>query len=237
MKRLTLSIAVLLGLALAVPAFGGNGIDLNGTHFNLNLIGVSNPKKADMTGGDGHTIFVALGTKDAGVTSNIWLLPAADFKVCDANGFDEAHDCSGALLGNKFGAVFELPCDTHISTDENCTDSPAADRANYTVWFRALGKPVDSISTLTLCATNPTTLLQDCNTGGFVVPLTAHSTKQFTNVTSQLTILHNVCFNDADAGGPTCENVALFDDQFFDWVWQYDNKGLKLIQLRFYLVQ
>jgi hypothetical protein len=30
--------------------------------------------------------------------------------------------------------------------------------------------------------------------------------------------------------------VALFSGNFEDWFWQYDNKGLRLAQLRFYLL-
>jgi hypothetical protein len=118
---LTLSVFIILGLlVLAAPAFGG-GINLSGPHFNLNIIGVSNPKTATMTGSDGHTIFVALKNQE-GVPSNIWLVPGP-FQVCDANGFTQAYDCSGAPLGNKTGAVFQLQCDTNITTPDGCTDA------------------------------------------------------------------------------------------------------------------
>ncbi len=116
MKRLTVSLVVILGLALAIPAFGG-GINLSGPHYNLNIIGVDNPKTADLTGSERHTIFVALGNKDGAPTrSNIWLTQGP-FEVCDGNAFTQAYDCSGAALGNKIGAVFQLPCDTNVPTD------------------------------------------------------------------------------------------------------------------------
>ena len=72
MKRLILSLFVILGLlVVAAPAFAG-GINLSGPHFNLNIIGVDNPKTQLKL--DGHTIFVALGKKDGAPTpSNIWL--------------------------------------------------------------------------------------------------------------------------------------------------------------------
>jgi hypothetical protein len=52
---------MLLGLAVAVPATAqtGNGAP-NGSHYSLNIIGVENPKTADLTGSERHTIFVAL---------------------------------------------------------------------------------------------------------------------------------------------------------------------------------
>jgi hypothetical protein len=35
---------------------------------------------------------------------------------------------------------------------------------------------------------------------------------------------------------PQSERVALFHDPFADWFWQYDNRGLRLAQIRFYLI-
>jgi hypothetical protein len=102
------------------------------------------------------------------------------------------------------------------------------------VWARALGQPGGN-ATITLCATDPTTNTLLCNTGGFVQPLVAHSNKAFINVTSNLTVLHNVCFN--DNGTLLCEDVSLFSDGLVDFVWQYQNNGLRLAQLRFYPVQ
>ena len=237
MKRLTLSIALLLGLALAVPAFGG-GLNLSGPHFNLNIIGVSNPKTQLKL--DGHTIFVALGSQTGAPTrSNIWLTPG-DFDVCDGNAFTQAYDCSGTAITGKIGAVFQLPCDLNIiGNGEGCTDAngqPLNSTLNYTVWIRALGQP-GGHATMTLCAQDPTNLaIQLCNTGSNVVSssiLTAHIKKTFTNVTSQLTLLHNVCFVDA-LEGLICEDVSLFSEGLINFVWEYDNNGLKLAQLRFY---
>jgi hypothetical protein len=228
MKRLTLSVAVLLGLALAVPAFGG-GINLSGPHYNLNIIGVDNPKTADLTGSERHTIFVALGSKTGAPTrSNIWLTQGP-FEVCDGNAFTQAYDCSGAALGNKIGAVFQLPCDTNVPTDVECTGFSL----DYTVWIRALGQH-GGHATMTLCATDDLGNLI-CNTGENVVSLTAHGKRTFTNVTKELTTLQDVCF-DVD-GNLFCGDVPLFDPDLVDWVWFYDNNGLKLAQLRFYVNQ
>jgi hypothetical protein len=32
----------------------------------------------------------------------------------------------------------------------------------------------------------------------------------------------------------TCNLISLFDLMLQDYFWQYDNKGLRLLQLRFY---
>ena len=63
MKRAILATAVLalaitVLFSIAYPAFStGNGAP-NGPHFNLNIIGVPNPKNANFDGGNGARIFV-----------------------------------------------------------------------------------------------------------------------------------------------------------------------------------
>ena len=77
MKRSSMLRALaVVAAAVATPALAG-GIDLNGPHYNLNIIGVDNPKTDVMTGSDRHTIFVALGAKNSAVTSRIYLTPGA----------------------------------------------------------------------------------------------------------------------------------------------------------------
>src|SRR5262245_8793813 len=57
-------------------AVNGNGAP-SGAHYNLNVIGVPKGKSADMTGNNGHRIFVALQSK-----TKILLSPG-DFGVLD----------------------------------------------------------------------------------------------------------------------------------------------------------
>lgn len=57
MKTLGFS-TLMAGIALTnttLPALAGNGAP-SGPHYNLNIIGVENVKKADMTGSNRHTI-------------------------------------------------------------------------------------------------------------------------------------------------------------------------------------
>src|SRR3989338_11328150 len=79
-----LAIAAVAAMILAympISASAGNGAP-SGAHYNLNLIGVPKGKTADMTGNNGHRIFVKLtgGTKI--------MLAEGDFQVLDANGTD-----------------------------------------------------------------------------------------------------------------------------------------------------
>lgn len=126
MKRIIyLAIAIAMILAMTVPAAAGTGNGApSGAHYNLNIIGVPKNKTADMTGDNGHRIFVPLDGK-----TSIWLKEGPDFAVLDANGTDAN------------GASFQLP-------------NPDPDNdgiTEYSVWARALGNPGGS-STTTTCA-------------------------------------------------------------------------------------
>lgn len=104
----------------------GNGA-LPGSHYNLNLIGVSNPKSTDMSGNNGGRIFVPLNG------STKIMLAEGDFQVLDANGTDGS-------------ASFQLPN----------PDPTNSGTTTYSVYARALGKP-NGTSKTTTCATDPTT--------------------------------------------------------------------------------
>ncbi len=132
MKRLFLAIIpAMLFAALgcggqvdsAAPAAitAADGTKLTGAHYNLNIIGVPQTKTADMTGDNGHRIFVSL----SGNTKI--LLRQGDFGVLDANGTDGS-------------ASFQLP-----------NPDPDGDGVTaYSVFARALGKPGGK-STTTTC--------------------------------------------------------------------------------------
>lgn len=176
----------------------GNGAP-SGAHYNLNIIGVSKGKTADMTGSTGHRIFVPL-------TGSCQIkLAQGDFQVLDANCTDNN------------GAQFQLP-------------SPDADNdgiTTYSVWARALGKPGGSSETTT-CATEPTTGDLYCSVYS-MVQVRSTGKSSFTNVSKQLLYV----YADLDGDG-VLERMPLFDDRLQDYYWQYDNNGLKLMQLRFY---
>jgi len=210
--RLTfyLAAAVAVGMtataAAAQKASTGNGAP-SGSHFNLNIIGVAHGKNPNMAKGGGDVIFVGLGTSSDAVTTKILLSQAADseFTVIDKNGTDGE-------------ASFALPAP-----------------GTYTVWARALGTPGGQ-SKIATCATfiDPTTLTSTilCSTDNEVF-VRGKGKSSFRDVTSALTTITLVPGSAAElaCGTPT---VSLFAPCLQDFLWQYDNNGLRLLQVRFY---
>jgi hypothetical protein len=116
------------------PAFvqTGNGAP-SGSHYNLNIIGVPKDKTADMTGNNGHRIFVSMDGRTK------ILLSEGDYQVLDANGTDGS-------------ASFQLP-----------NPDPDGDGTTmYSVFARALGTPGGK-SITTTCATDPDTGEEVCS--------------------------------------------------------------------------
>lgn len=200
MRNAVLILAALGLLLTPALAQADNGAP-NGAHYTLNIIGVPKDKTAAMDGSNGHTIFVSLSGKAT------IKLTEGEFQVLDRNGTD----------GN--GAAFQLP-----------NPDPDGDGVTvYSVYARALGKPLNSAS-LQTCATDPVTQELVCS----VAVLTLERSKgpsKFENVTKYLLYI----YADIDGDG-ILERVPLFSDALQDYVWAYDNTGLKLVQLRFYEV-
>ena len=199
--------ALALAACIPTPAFAGNGLDVNGAHYNLNILGKTNCGISS-SGSNGRVIQVLLNSNDGSQNgklattldkrNKIFLSPGP-FGVTDPNGCDTD------------GAAFTLPA------------------GGYTVWARALGKPGGK-ATLSLCAvdtmgtTDPADDTLVCNTGENVVSMTRKGGQSvFTNVTQELTTLNY---------GGTAYN--LFDPTFQGYFWDYDNNGMRLLQLRFY---
>lgn len=120
MKRFIVLVMVLCFFSATALAGKGNNAP-TGAHYNLNIIGVENPKKSTMTNSNRHTIFVPLVTKgkpvksvkngegadgvdfkipDVQIHTQIWLMPGENFRVCDGNGFDLAYGCDDNPLGD-----------------------------------------------------------------------------------------------------------------------------------------
>ena len=194
--------SMLMAPAMAI-ALTGNGAP-SGAHYNLNIIGVSKDKTADMTGDNGHRIFVDLGSKKPSdpVRTKIMLSQSFDgtFEVLDANGTDGE-------------ASFKLPAP-----------------GTYTIWARPLGKPGGEAK-VTTCAIDPETDEEVCSTT-FEVFVRGTGKSTFKDVTTNLTTI-NLTEADQLATG-CAATVSLFDPCLEDYFWAYDNNGLKLLQLRFY---
>ena len=185
-------------------------------HYNLNIIGVANPKTADMTDTSGHSLFVPL---EGNVKIGLALAPEGEsFAVIDRNGTD----------GN--GAKFQLsaadPCNTGTT--------------QYSVFARPLGKP-NGKAKMTTGAVDPTTG-EDVYS---VCVLDLERTKgpqKFENVSKELLYIYAYVYAGPGPDGIigtaddvyTFQRVPLFDTALQDYFWNYDNNGLKLLQLRFY---
>ncbi len=138
---------------------------------------------------------------------NIWLQNGSEFNVIDADGTD--------------GSARLQLLDPYPGT---------ATTSTYRIYVRALGKPGGSMTM----------------TSGFVdelgnywyslenVTLTRNKGKSvFSDKTLQLTTIY-VDITDDGIDNPVRYN--LFDNTLYDYFWNYDNNGLKLLQLRFYMV-
>lgn len=212
---LTLLVALVPLSTEAAPGTTGNGAP-SGAHYNLNIIGVPKGKTADMTGNQGHRIFVPLAGK-----AKI-LLTEGEFQVLDANGTDAN------------GAAFQLP-----------NPDPDGDGVTtYSVYVRALGKPGGS-ALMQSCYTDATGTWCAVDFEGGVSQLEiARSTGKslFENVTRDLLYVdYCAAFTDINGDGvftsDECTNVdqvPLFGVEAEEFFWDYDNTGLKLAQLRFY---
>ena len=224
----------------------GNGAP-SGAHYNLNIIGVPHGKTADMTGSMGHVIFVNLNGGDTASSllgrdfttisrsNKIFLFPGADFQVLDANGTDAS------------GASFQLPAD--VST-------------TWRVYARALGKP-NGHADMTTCATvavpdtNPVTgvitIINEVDCSLATLSITRTKNSKFSNVSP--TLLHiTVIADTASTATPIQQALAacliaqnptvpfipgpvtlgLFSPCLDNNFWNDQNKGLRLLQLRFY---
>ena len=209
MRTTSCSAAVLAATMCATAAAvaqTGNGAP-SGSHHSLNIVGVPRAKNANPDFASGHVIFVSLGSKDVGVSTKILLSQNADgvFDVLDKNGTDGE-------------ASFSLPAP-----------------GGYTVWARALGKPGGQAK-ITTCATDIviTDPAEICSTQNEVF-VRDKGKSSFRNVTDALTTIVLDPVANADAvtacGGTT---VSLFNPCLEGFFWQYDNNGLKLLQVRFY---
>jgi len=176
----------------------GNGAP-NGPHYDLNIIGVPNDKTADMTGDNGHRIFVDL------VGNTKIFLTVGDFQVLDANGTDGS-------------ASFQLPN----------PDPTNSGTTIYSVFARALGKPGGSSVTKT-CATD--SLGSTFCSLDTLLEVRSKGKSSFTNVSKELLYI----YADIDGDGKI-DRVPLFDSRLQGYYWNYDDNGLKLLQLRFYQV-
>lgn len=222
----------LIGLPASRLALATGSNAPSGTHYNLNIIGVPKDKTADMNNNDGRRIFVQLvGGEDAATlngqifntinrVNKIFLQPAPagqSFNVLDANATDAT------------GALFQLPTDVSL---------------NWTVWVRALGKPGGTSDTTT-CATTAGAdgILGNADDEVICSMATLHVERtknaKFSNESSKLlfvtlNVVGGTTLSTCLGGATGTQTLSLFNSCLQNYFWNYQNNGLKLLQLRFY---
>ena len=257
MKRSLLAIVLAMATLIAGSAIAsaGNGAPPGPHEYQLNIIGMEKGKNADMTGGNGHRIFVSLGKNGEPARTKIKLFDStADggdggYYVGDANGTDG--DASFYMPPPGYNA-FDVndPCGGEVTV--------ACDYiSEYSVYIRPLGQP-NGGAKMTTCATIQDSELGNYFSKDFKRVLTkaeqdgstcsieqveqqlqrAKGKSSFQNVTAELTSVVFVVQVE-DGSGNTSEvkiQVPIFDPALDGEYWAYDNSGLRLAQVRFYEV-
>jgi len=184
----------------------GNGAP-SGAHYSLNIIGMDKAKNVDPDSitSQGHRIFVQLGSSNDKKTTKILLVEGADFAVLDYDGTDGS-------------AKFQLP---NPDPDNNGI-------TEYSVYLRVLGKPGGKIRMAT-SATDPDIgeVVSDLS----VVAVRESGSMRFANVSAALLYIYAWVY---DEGVWTYQRIPLFSDLLQDYLWSYDNNGVRLAQFRFY---
>lgn len=217
MKKLFLGIAVLLAFGMmAVSAMAGQGNGMpSGPHYNLNLIGSKTEKDALDGPSGGHRIFIRL---DGRTKLYMTQLPGQGFEVLDANGVDD-------LQNDPWGvAKFRI------------ADFPDDDPEHMTHWLvfaRALGKQNKEITIV------PEATWKDPWTGEELFCLgvikLSHSKKPKTENITGLFYVDVTLRNTVTGATKSYSHEWIFDIAELDeYYWDMDNKGCKLIALRFY---
>jgi hypothetical protein len=197
------------------PVYNGNGAP-SGPHYNLNLIGKrwvkSGPDEPVPTNGNGHRIFVRLGSDGSPANTKIMLGASDD----PANGYPCGNSdfCVTDYDGTDGWAEFFLP-----TPDGGDYGGTACDgTTDWTVYARAVGN--SGGADMYTCASDGDYLYCGSEVHTFS---TGNGAPKFTNVSRELFYVRvgNVRY-------------PIFGDDGYDYWWEYDNKGLKLAQLRFY---
>ena len=208
--KLPLIIGLLLVAVFIIPGVSAaSPFQVQGNHYNLNIIGTKSYNETlgkEVGDSMGHTLFVKLnGRSKITMTQD----PAGVFKVVDRNG------CDGE-------AEFNI--------------APGY----YNVYARALGKPGGKVNISAWGNfTDAETGYQLLNLG--YVNLARESGKpQSVNINNLFFVDVSLC-TAYDAVSGICTQTTDYNDywvfdiaELFDYWWDYDNNGLKNLQVRFY---
>ncbi|TKJ37118.1 MAG: hypothetical protein CEE38_09470 [Planctomycetes bacterium B3_Pla] len=251
MKKIVITSLIVMmvaGTTFAAP----EGIPDAERLYKFNIIGVENEKSMDQ--GSGKVIFVDLNGK-----SKINLVCSDDEEVLAL--YPDLEEGSFDILDknatNDDGAILALPdpdLDPYIVGEKGDADVWSA----YSLYIRPLGKP-GGWATITTCADLldstfagllpgklVSVLNREGDLGGFcsIEQVGKEITERpkgksvFTNVTAELlTIVFQVTVDldgDGIADETVCVRVPIFDDIIENEYWEYDNHGLKLLQVWIY---
>ena len=231
--------------------------------FKFNIIGMQNPKNVNMDQASGKVIFVNLNepskinlvcSDDPDVLEMYEGLEEGEFAILDKVATD-SYDIDGSP-----GAILALPdpgLDPYVIGEKGDADT----WSNYSIYIRSLGKP-GGWATITTCAEVLESNLVEWLERGDIRILNAAGTfggyasieqvgqsiterpkgkSIFTNVTAPLlTIVLQVQILDADGndvGDPILVRVPIFDEILEGEYWEYDNHGLKLLQVWIYDIE
>jgi hypothetical protein len=247
-----------MGTAFAdQPDETGNGAPRVKKMFSLNIIGVPNPKTVDMDN-SGHRIFVPLEGK-----AQINLQEGEDFAVIDANGTDKdgallqlpdpgldpylvdgdmtdvntksAYSVLVRPLGKPGGWATITTCAELLDEDEEFSELlpgkflRTLNKECYDFDGDGVADGIASVEQVTVEIPLP----KDRGNGK----------STFTNVTAELLTIVLKVEVDVEISDGVFEvqtvyvRVPIFDDMLENVFWEYDNHGLKILQVRFYEIK
>ena len=225
----------------------GNGAP-NGAHYNLNLLGKDTCPGDDLKGTNRHTIMVKLNFSDATPTTTSTATLDRTNKIfltqtpLDVTKFNDKFAVIDGNACDGDGALFMLPsnpfsCGTCVgctnTTDPVCTAVDAdLTFQEYLVFIRELGKP-GGTGSLTSCRLDTSVTPNEtiCSTESVLLSRTTGKST-FRDVTKELTTL---CLNTDPLNAKVCDvRLGIFDGTGFQFFWDFDNNGLRNVQLRFY---
>lgn len=237
MKKLITAFAVttlvagsLCGAAFAGQNLNGNGFP-TGRHFDLNIIGVQKDKVASMDFSNRHTIFVPLYTGgDVPRQVKIEYVAGEDFQVLDGNATNDNY------------ALIQVPYEYCGDLTAGCTNM-----LSYNVYARAVGKPggtalvtAECEYTLSVVDPNGTAGLTCEDTllmGSFDVIRAKGKpqTQDISGIFRATGCLDQTADGVCNTGDLEFRNLWIFNiPQLDSYMWNYDNNGLKNMQIRFY---
>ena len=261
MKKLSI---VCLAVVMAVAfGFGNAFANPEGTPdaerlYKFNIIGMQNPKNVNMDQGSGKVIFVNLNepsqinlvcSDDPDVLDMYDGLEEGSFDILDKDATDSGKEDPSP------GAILALPdpgLDPYVIGEKGDADVWSA----YSIYIRPLGKP-GGWATITTCADvlegplaewldrGAIKILNRAGAFGGVAsieqvgqPITERPQGKsiFTNVTAELlTIVLKVeIWVDGVLYDTIYVRVPIFDEMLANEYWEYDNNGLKLLQVWIY---